>query len=140
MVYMDFHLPIGTIMNHEEYTARAERGLSYSSALIRDAVYAGYAVGFAANCKLLDGSLSLRFPKDSSLPYGQLLTNQRQEEAARRALDSVMRAREALDLGVTPDALLTDVEEALAALGELTGQSVREDITDRIFARFCVGK
>jgi uncharacterized protein (DUF58 family) len=66
MVYMDFHLPIGTIMNHEEYTARAERGLSYSSALIRDAVYAGYAVGFAANCKLLDGSLSLRFPKDSS--------------------------------------------------------------------------
>ncbi|MBQ7337482.1 MAG: DUF58 domain-containing protein [Clostridia bacterium] len=66
MVYMDFHLPIGTVMNHEEYTARAERGLSYSSALIRDAVYAGYAVGFAANCKLLDGSLSLRFPKDSS--------------------------------------------------------------------------
>lgn len=66
MVYMDFHLPIGTVMNHEEYTLRAERGLSYSSALIRDAVYAGYAVGFAANCKLVDGSLSLRFPKDSS--------------------------------------------------------------------------
>ena len=35
---------------------------------------------------------------------------------------------------------ITDVEEALAALGELTGQSVREDITDRIFSRFCVGK
>ena len=30
--------------------------------------------------------------------------------------------------------------EALAALGELTGQSVREDVTDRIFQRFCVGK
>ena len=50
------------------------------------------------------------------------------------------RAREALEAGVTPDALLTDVEEALEALGELTGQSVREDITDRIFSRFCVGK
>ncbi len=69
MVYMDFHLPIGTIMNHEEYTARAERGLSYSSALIRDAVYAGYAVGFAANCKMHDGALSIRFPKDSSEPH-----------------------------------------------------------------------
>ena len=34
----------------------------------------------------------------------------------------------------------TDVEQALSALGELTGQSVREDITDRIFERFCVGK
>ena len=33
-----------------------------------------------------------------------------------------------------------DVEEALEALGELTGQSVREDVTDRIFSKFCVGK
>ena len=41
---------------------------------------------------------------------------------------------------VTPDALLTDVEEALSALGELTGQSVSEDVTARIFQRFCVGK
>ena len=72
--------------------------------------------------------------------YGELLTNQRQEDAARRALNSVVRAREALDMGVTPDALLTDVEEALSAVGELTGQSVREDITDRIFSKFCVGK
>ena len=47
---------------------------------------------------------------------------------------------EALAAGVTPDALLTDVEEALEALGELTGQSVREDVTARIFQRFCVGK
>ena len=80
------------------------------------------------------------FPKTKGLPYGQLLTNVRQEEAAGRAREAVRRAREALRAGVTPDALLTDVEEALAALGELTGQSVREDVTDRIFARFCVGK
>ena len=33
-----------------------------------------------------------------------------------------------------------DREEALEALGELTGQSVREDVTARIFQRFCVGK
>ena len=51
-----------------------------------------------------------------------------------------LQARKALEAGVTPDALLTDVEEALQALGELTGQSVREDVTDRIFSRFCVGK
>ena len=36
--------------------------------------------------------------------------------------------------------LLTDAEEAMTALGELTGRSVREDITSRIFSRFCVGK
>lgn len=66
MVYMDFHLPVGTVMNGDEYTRRAERGLSYSSALIRDAVFSGYAVGFAANCKLLNGAMSLRFDLDSS--------------------------------------------------------------------------
>ncbi len=71
---------------------------------------------------------------------GEVLANARQAEAAGRALEAVERAREALRAGVTPDALLTDVEEALFALGELTGKSVREDITDRIFSRFCVGK
>ena len=42
--------------------------------------------------------------------------------------------------GITPDAVLTDAEEAMQALGEVTGRTVREDITNRIFERFCVGK
>ena len=91
----------------------------------------------------LDGLAELvaqTFPRDPGSGYGELLTNQRQAEAAGRALESVRRAGEALDLGVTPDALLTDVEEALSALGELTGADIREDITARIFERFCVGK
>ena len=39
-----------------------------------------------------------------------------------------------------PDAVLTESEEAMAALGELSGRTVRDDITEQIFARFCVGK
>ena len=80
------------------------------------------------------------FPKGTEDKAGELITNARQAEAAGRALDCVVRAGQALTDGVTPDALLTDVEEALEALGELTGQSVREDVTDRIFSKFCVGK
>lgn len=80
------------------------------------------------------------FPRAREESYGQLLTNERQIQAAEEAYSCVHRALEALWAGVTPDALLTDVEEALSALGELTGQSVREDVTDRIFAKFCVGK
>ena len=80
------------------------------------------------------------FPKGTEDKAGELITNARQAEAAGRALDCVVRAGQALSDGVTPDALLTDVEEALEALGELTGQSVREDVTDRIFSKFCVGK
>ena len=42
--------------------------------------------------------------------------------------------------GTPPDAVLTELEAALEALGELTGRTIREDITNRIFERFCVGK
>lgn len=93
-----------------------------------------------AGLNALEAAVAALFPKDTAVPYGQLLTNQRQEQAARLARDGIRRAREALEAGMTPDALLTDVEEALAALGELTGQSVSEDVTGRIFSRFCVGK
>jgi len=93
-----------------------------------------------AGLDALEQALADRYPQNADEGYGALLTNQRQEEAVRRALDGIVRAEEALLLGVTPDALLTDVEEALAALGELTGQAVRADITDRIFSKFCVGK
>lgn len=88
----------------------------------------------------LCNEISCAFPQDLWGGYGEILTNARQEEAASRAREAVRQAREALEAGVTPDALLTDVEEALEALGELTGQSVREDVTDRIFSKFCVGK
>ena len=88
----------------------------------------------------LEAAVAALFPRPEDVPYGQLLTNQRQEEAARRALAALDRARSALEAGVTPDALLTDVEEAMAALGELTGQNIREDIVARIFSKFCVGK
>jgi len=43
-------------------------------------------------------------------------------------------------LGATPDIVLTETETAMAALGELSGRTVRADITNRIFERFCVGK
>jgi tRNA modification GTPase len=71
---------------------------------------------------------------------GSVLTNARQYDAIRRAYDAMLCALKGLKLGLTPDAVLTDVEEAMLAMGEVTGATVREDITARIFERFCVGK
>ena len=71
---------------------------------------------------------------------GSILTNARQFDACRRAYDAMLRSLQGLKLGLTPDAVLTDVEEAMEAMGEVTGATVREDITARIFERFCVGK
>ena len=87
----------------------------------------------------LEQAVAERFPAPDA-PAGEILTNARLAEASGRALESLRAAREAMLLGVTPDAVLTEAEEAMAAIGELTGASIREDITNRIFARFCVGK
>ena len=71
---------------------------------------------------------------------GSILTNARQFDAIRRAYESMLSALQGLKLGLTPDAVLIDVEAAMEAMGEVTGNTVREDITARIFERFCVGK
>lgn len=75
-------------------------------------------------------------PKES----GTLLTNARQADAVQRALASVRAAKDALLSGMTPDVVLTEAEQAMTALGELTGRTAREDMVSRIFERFCVGK
>ena len=78
---------------------------------------------------------------DGSSPCdGSILTNARQFDACRRAYEAMLQSLQGLMLGLTPDAVLTDVEEAMEAMGEVTGATVREDITARIFERFCVGK
>ena len=71
---------------------------------------------------------------------GSILTNSRQYDACRRAYEAMLESLRGLQLGLTPDAVLTDVEAAMEAMGEVTGATVREDITARIFERFCVGK
>lgn len=71
---------------------------------------------------------------------GSLLTNARHAEALQRAREALGAALSSLALCITPDAVLVDVEDAMLALGEVTGKALRQDVTDRIFSRFCVGK
>ena len=74
------------------------------------------------------------------VPAGEILTNVRHAQAVSAALESITAALEAMEFGATPDIVLTESETAMAALGELSGRSIREDVTNRIFQRFCVGK
>ena len=87
----------------------------------------------------LEAAIASMFPLPA-VPAGEILTNARQAEAVGRAVESMEAALEAMNTGATPDIVLTEAEGAMAALGELTGRSIREDVTNRIFERFCVGK
>ncbi len=87
----------------------------------------------------LEKTIAEMFPLPD-VPAGEILTNSRHAEAAGRALDYMNAAIEAMTEGRTPDIVLTETEGAMQAIGELNGRTIREDVTNRIFERFCVGK
>ena len=73
-------------------------------------------------------------------PEEGVLFTQRQRADAQMALDSLREGEQAMALGMTLDAVTVCVEDALNALSALTGEQVSEEIVDRVFEEFCVGK
>ena len=69
-----------------------------------------------------------------------LLAGERQRSAAEEALNSVKSAIEAMNMGFSLDAVTIDLENALTKLYELIGKNVSEEIVDKVFHNFCVGK
>lgn len=93
----------------------------------------------AEGMELIEQALDMIYP-DSAPCDGTILTNARQTDAVKRAGEAIDAVLSSMDAGITPDAVLVDVERCMEALGEVSGHTVREDITNRIFERFCVGK
>lgn len=81
--------------------------------------------------------LFLRGRMDAGRVY---LSNARQRDALQKALDALRRVQEANLQDLPYDLLYVDLEDTLSALGEITGQTVQEEIIDQVFSRFCVGK
>jgi tRNA modification GTPase len=67
-----------------------------------------------------------------------ILTNVRHAAALEQTVSALDRAREALPLG--EEIALEDLRGALSALGEITGEVANDDLYDRIFSTFCIGK
>lgn len=79
-------------------------------------------------------------------PESALVANARHKDALARADGSLARALEAIGQGrsavrpVWEELLLIDLQTALDCLGEIVGETVTEEILDRIFSQFCIGK
>ena len=69
-----------------------------------------------------------------------LVANPRHADALRRARDHVRAALETEQSGLPADFVSIDLRLALEALGEITGESVGDDLLDAIFSQFCIGK
>ena len=69
-----------------------------------------------------------------------VISTQRQRECAVAALDSMKEAVQALEIGMTLDAVTVLLEEAIQSLLELTGERATEVVVHNVFSKFCVGK
>src|SRR6185369_1358399 len=69
-----------------------------------------------------------------------ILTNVRQCDAVLTAREALVTAEAGLSAHVPHEMVLLDLYRGLASLNELTGEVVTDDILDRIFSTFCIGK
>jgi tRNA modification GTPase len=69
-----------------------------------------------------------------------LVSNPRHKNLLQRALEHTQAAIVAQQEGLSPDLVSIDVREAVEALGEITGETVTEDLLETIFGKFCIGK
>jgi len=68
------------------------------------------------------------------------LTHARHVIALERVVAALARATDASRAGLSEEVVLLDLREALSSLGEITGEVASEDLYDRIFSTFCIGK
>lgn len=68
------------------------------------------------------------------------VNNAREAELLRKAGEHLQEASQSIDNGMSPDFVVIDLRSAWEKLGEITGETVEDDIVDQIFTRFCIGK
>lgn len=69
-----------------------------------------------------------------------MITSMRHKIALENALNNIKRAKENAACGMSPELTAFDLREALDSLDEITGKKINDEILDKIFSSFCIGK
>jgi tRNA modification GTPase len=72
--------------------------------------------------------------------FREIFINARHQEALQRSYKGLEKTMTALKEKKSFEYVAADLREALDALGEVNGRNVTEDLLDRIFSKFCIGK
>lgn len=110
-------------------------GLSPGSAVV--AIAAGTGNGVE---KLEQALVSAVLAGKSGASAEPVVSNPRHKEALWRARERLLAAQASRREGMPADFVTIDLSAAVAALGEITGESVTEDLLETIFSQFCIGK
>ena len=82
----------------------------------------------------------VRVAKESMQTSAVMLSNARHYEAISRAHEAIVRVQNGLHDGLSGELLSLDLQDCLAALGEVTGQITNQEVLANIFSKFCIGK
>ncbi len=97
-------------------------------------------MGEATGIDDLEKLISKKFIEGQISSDEVYISSERQKEALLRAKNSLDKMRDCLDSGMPADLVYVDLEDVISALGEVTGETVQEEIIDTVFSKFCVGK
>ena len=82
----------------------------------------------------------VRIARESMQTSAVMLSNVRHYEAVSRAHEAIVRVQQGLADGLSGELLSLDLQDCLAALGEVTGQITNTEVLTNIFSKFCIGK
>lgn len=82
----------------------------------------------------------IRVAKESMQTSAVMLSNARHYEAISRAHEAILRVQSGLRDDLSGELLSMDLQDCLAALGEVTGQITNQEVLSNIFSKFCIGK
>ena len=99
------------------------------------------AAGCGEGLDIIEKAILKMFgPGFSSSLEETCITNSRHKSCMQRALEELQKTKEGLDLMLPEDFLTITMTGACDALGEITGETIRDDLADEIFSHFCMGK
>lgn len=90
--------------------------------------------------ELEESILDLFFQGEIIPSQEDLVTNIRHREILDRSIESLEEALKALEMGIPVDLLEVDLRNSWTILGEITGETIDDDVLDKIFKDFCIGK
>ncbi|MCX5677594.1 MAG: tRNA uridine-5-carboxymethylaminomethyl(34) synthesis GTPase MnmE [Candidatus Omnitrophica bacterium] len=110
-------------------------------ALLKKEKFIKISVGKRKNIDLLENALT-EAVWSGGFTQGEpaILSNARHKGLLDKALANMLSVKEAFKADEGPETIAIDLKEAIAALGLVIGKTISDDILDRIFERFCIGK
>jgi len=100
----------------------------------------GGCVGYFMIGQKFKAIIALVLTGKTTQSEGPLVTSARHQESLRRAAEHISASLLTLQQGVPLDFVSIDLRAAYDALGEVTGETASEDLLERIFSEFCIGK